>query len=588
MDGREIVKAKIKLNRQFALYFALFFLLSSFALLFGIFLRLEARLESELDDEIEKSRASIRLVFDSAIKTLDTKIDAVLAEPEFVRLLMAVRGGDRDFSAWSSLSGELAGLVNLEDVRILLDGVLISSVKRPELYGLPDTRFAASDENVIFDLQTGDGGVKLFLYRTGITEFFDGRKLKLIVSENMNEKLFPVVSILRNGNYYLKTGEKYYSVFSSMRAQDENKEVVFSPVARPESREKDERTIMSLGLTGGRKASLEIIVHRYQLAELKKDILAFSLLLIIAGLVVSALFGAIAAAPLKRRLEQLLKSMRLVSLGETKGVGMKLRSGDPLEALSGSFNSLIKEIEDQHNQILEAERIKAWRDIARKMAHEIKNPLSPIQISAETLVKAYEKRPNIFKEILTEKTEIIAEEVKRIKQTVDEFVEFARLPKPSIITSDIDALIPKVISLYDEYSNLSFKLDLTSGSPAQFDPNQVTRVLHNLIKNSIEAMGDGGGEIVIETRLMRLYNNDYVEVSVGDSGPGMTPQTLEKIFTPYFTTKPGGTGLGLLICYNIIYEHGGAMRIDSEEGKGTVVRFTLPAVMEKPDEENSA
>jgi nitrogen fixation/metabolism regulation signal transduction histidine kinase len=279
--------------------------------------------------------------------------------------------------------------------------------------------------------------------------------------------------------------------------------------------------------------------------------------------------------------------MRLASLGETESVRLGDGSGDFFESISGSFNSMVEEIENQHRKLVEAEKVRAWRDIARKMAHEIKNPLTPIRISAENLVKSYDKRKDNFREILVEKAEIISEEAYRIRQVIDEFVEFARLPVIKPRTQDMNALILAIISLYENYDNLEIKTNLHDIEPFAFDDSQISRALHNLIKNSVESFEGKPGVILIETGRVSLYNRTFAEIVISDNGPGMPEEIREKVFTPYFTTKPGGTGLGLLICYNIVLGHNGTIEIDSRPGEGTVTTIRIPIKRERGDEEDS-
>jgi two-component system nitrogen regulation sensor histidine kinase NtrY len=289
--------------------------------------------------------------------------------------------------------------------------------------------------------------------------------------------------------------------------------------------------------------------------------------------------------PFTRRLEELLRAMRLAASGETKNVQLNFKTGDDFETISGTFNRLVEDIAEQQKKLIEAERIRTWQDIARKMAHEIKNPLSPIRVSAETLVKAFKKKPQGFEKILEESTAVISEEVQRIRKIVDEFVEFARLPAPKKTLSDIDRVITQAAALYQGMDNIEIELKLGGVRRFYFDTDQITRVIHNLLKNSIEAF-QGHGKVVIETSEMLSFDEPLAVVLLSDNGPGIPNELKASLFTPYLTTKGEGSGLGLNICQRIVMEHGGEIELNSVQGRGTKVSFTLPLKEEADKVEN--
>ncbi|MBI3794950.1 MAG: HAMP domain-containing protein [Nitrospinae bacterium] len=226
--------------------------------------------------------------------------------------------------------------------------------------------------------------------------------------------------------------------------------------------------------------------------------------------------------------------------------------------------------------IINAEKTSAWRDIARYMAHEIKNPLTPIRLNAERLRKNHATDKEAFERNFEPCTEIIIQEVEVLRTLVDEFSRFGQLPVASPEMSDLNAIIDGVVKMYDgirpavaintEYDQLMGKLEL--------DKEQMHRVFRNIIENAMDAVGDAG---TIEIRTVSDPTNKRAMVEIADNGPGIDPADLGKIFMPYFSTKQKGTGLGLAIVNRIIADHNGHIVVRNRQQGGTAISIDLPA-----------
>jgi signal transduction histidine kinase len=212
--------------------------------------------------------------------------------------------------------------------------------------------------------------------------------------------------------------------------------------------------------------------------------------------------------------------------------------------------------------------------VARRLAHEIKNPLTPIAMSVETLRDAHEKKRGDFGEIFDEGTRAIGEEVRRLKRIVDEFSRFARLPAPERAPVAPDELVSATLALFAEPpAGVSIVRDVAPGLPRVLaDRDQILQLLLNLVRNALDAMG-GGGTLTVLARPAP----GGVAFAVTDTGPGIPAAHLARVFEPYFTTKEGGTGLGLAIAQRIAEEHGGGLEAASEPGRGATFTLTLPA-----------
>ena len=222
---------------------------------------------------------------------------------------------------------------------------------------------------------------------------------------------------------------------------------------------------------------------------------------------------------------------------------------------------------------LSAERVAAWRDVARRISHEIKNPLFPIRLSVENLQRAYRSQPEIFDEIFDKCTETVVEEVGSLQRMVDEFHQFARMPAPRRKPSDLNHILETVLTLYAESAvQIKIEANLEPNLPwLDLDSEQISQALGNLIRNAVEAMSDGGN-LSVSTQLV----GDKVVIEIQDTGAGMSPDKQEKIFTPYYTTKEKGTGLGMAIVQRIIADHDGKISVESAVAVGTTVRIELP------------
>jgi two-component system nitrogen regulation sensor histidine kinase NtrY len=230
---------------------------------------------------------------------------------------------------------------------------------------------------------------------------------------------------------------------------------------------------------------------------------------------------------------------------------------------------------DDLTEIEKIQKVSAWREVARRLAHEIKNPLTPIKLSAQRLRKKYlDHLPN-GRDIFDDCTQTIINQVDELTRLVNEFSVFARLPAVTLSRNELNALIPEVLVLYQEshkHLRFSFEPD-TQVPPFMLDREQIKRVMINLFDNAVSAI-EGRGEIAIKTGYDPLLKMAHIEVS--DTGKGIPPQDKDRLFEPYFSTKKGGTGLGLTIASSIISDHRGHIRVRNNEPQGTIFIIELP------------
>jgi two-component system nitrogen regulation sensor histidine kinase NtrY len=231
---------------------------------------------------------------------------------------------------------------------------------------------------------------------------------------------------------------------------------------------------------------------------------------------------------------------------------------------------------DDVTPLIRTQKVAAWREVARRLAHEIKNPLTPIQLSAERLRRHFSDAPSGARALVDECTNTIIGEVESLKGLVDEFSQFARMPTPRTAPTDLHELILGTLTLYDGlFAEVTLAhVFATDALTVRIDAEQIRRVIINLIDNAIEAM-ERQGRIVVETH--RDETNHLVRVVVADDGPGIPPAEREKLFLPYYSTKRRGSGLGLAIVRRIIAEHGGSIDAGDNTPRGTRFTIELPS-----------
>lgn len=242
----------------------------------------------------------------------------------------------------------------------------------------------------------------------------------------------------------------------------------------------------------------------------------------------------------------------------------------------GHYMGMVVVFEDL-TQLQKAERMAAWREVARRIAHEIKNPLTPIQLSAQRLQKKYGEKLGEDATVLRECTGTIIDQVEVLKRMVNEFSRFARMPVTMLAPGDLNEVITGAVALFqDAHKEISFEMNKdTDMPPANIDGEQIKRVMINLLDNAVAAVPKGEGRIVIRTAYDKMTHRARVEVT--DNGTGISPADKMKMFEPYFSTKKSGTGLGLAIVSSILSDHSGTVNVRDNMPRGTIVSFELPA-----------
>jgi nitrogen fixation/metabolism regulation signal transduction histidine kinase len=241
------------------------------------------------------------------------------------------------------------------------------------------------------------------------------------------------------------------------------------------------------------------------------------------------------------------------------------------------------DLKRQREHLERTKKLEAWAEMARQVAHEIKNPLTPIQLSTEHLLRVYQD-PNVdFKEVLKGCSDTILQQVQTLREISMEFSSFASPFPLSPEPTDMERLVKETLEPYRQAPppGVSIEIDVSPSLPmVTLDQRVIQRAIINLVENSLNAM-NGGGRVLVTLRPSHADGHDWVEMEISDTGSGIDRETLARIFEPYFSTRAAGTGLGLAIVRKAVEEHGGDISVESKIGKGTRVLIRLPVSPEQ-------
>ncbi len=315
-----------------------------------------------------------------------------------------------------------------------------------------------------------------------------------------------------------------------------------------------------------------------ELADGVTAILALYLLSLAAAVAVGTWIASRVTAPLR----DLAAATQRVAKGDlTQPVPPG--GNDELGEVVRGFNRMMSDLAESRERLVRAEKEAAWRDMARQVAHEVKNPLTPMRLAAEHIRRAWRDKHPQFDELLTRSVDVIVRQTESLKQIATAFSDFARLSGKRREPVDLADAVRGVTDLYRATEGLTTRLDIAAGlAPAATtvlaDPDELRRVLVNVAKNAVEAMEPSAAKPgTLTVSLTRDAAAPFLVLRITDDGPGIPADVLPRLFEPYFSTKTSGTGLGLAICKRAIEDFGGSIGIESTAGKGTTVTIRLPA-----------
>jgi len=536
------------------------------------------------------------------------RVEAISKSEAANRMAVALNRAPADSGPYFEVAKATAENSQLDFMEFVeSDGTIVSSAQRPAKFGYAEGAIggftAAADQGAFLKLEELQDGTELGLFAVRSTRMGEhpvyvigGRRLdkdflsaldlpagmRALLYQNRGDHFSPDLlidpSVSLSGRTHAP--EKLQPVVDAVRryGQEMTAVVAWSP-----DHADDEmfHAIPLLGAGKGKDRPLLAILlvgnSRRTYVELKRHIRSAALLVAGGGIVLAILLSSWAAARVTRPVEQLAHAAREVAAGNWN-VRVDVSGEDELGQLADSFNRMTSELLGQKELLVQAERVAAWRELARRLAHELKNPLFPLQLTMENLVRARQQSPEQFEEVFRESSRTLLVEISNLKGIIGRFSEFSKMPQPQLRPVQLNDLVRGVLQLFQAQleapgrAKINCQLELDPHlKPVAADAELLHRAISNLVLNALDAMPQGG-----TLRVCTRREESKVLIEVADTGAGMTAEERERIFTPYYTSKPQGTGLGLAIVQSVVSDHGGRVRVQTELGRGTTFVIELP------------
>ncbi len=342
----------------------------------------------------------------------------------------------------------------------------------------------------------------------------------------------------------------------------------------------DAESFHAIPLTGRNNELLGIFFvgsSRRELVLLTRQILKIAGAVAAAALFIGLLVSFWISARITKPVEELAEGAREVASGRWD-TRIDIRGRDEIGQLAAAFNHMTQTLAAQKERLVQTERVAAWRELARRLAHELRNPLFPMQITVENLQKSRKLDAKQFLEVFNESTATLKTELANLNTIVGRFSDFSKMPAPQFVRVNVNEALRNAVRLFEPQFNevgkptITPELFLAEPLPdIDADPDLLHRAFQNLVLNALDAM-PAGGTLTLRTS----ENNGNVRIEVADTGKGLTPEECSRLFTPYYTTKSQGTGLGLAIVQSVVSDHHGTISVTSDEGRGTTFRIDLP------------
>ena len=541
------------------------------------------------------------------------KVEAIAGSDAVSRMALALNRAPADSGPFFELAKSTAERDRLDFLEFVTgNGTIVSSAQWPAKFGYPEDSFAsfsaAIEQGAFLKQERMQEGSALGLFAVRATRVGErpvyvigGRRLdrnflsgldlpagmRALLYQNRGDHFSPDLLIDLSPSSAdpsvtekIRSPEKLEPLINAVRQYGQEMTAVV-PWSGDQADEEIFHAIPLRGAGTGKDRPLLAILlignSRRTYVELKRHIRSAALLVGGGGIVLAILLSSWAAARVTRPVEQLAQAAQEVAAGNWNAQ-VEVSGRDELARLADSFNRMTAELLGQKERLLQAERVAAWRELARRLAHELKNPLFPLQLTVENLVRARHQSPEQFEEVFRESSRTLLAEISNLKAIIGRFSEFSKMPQPQLQQVQVNDVIRGVAQLFRAQleapgrARIHCELQLDQRiEPVEADPELLHRAISNLVLNAMDAMPHGG-TLTLRTR----SENNKVMIDVADTGSGLTTEECERIFTPYYTSKQHGTGLGLAIVQSVVSDHGGRICVESPPGRGTTFVIELP------------
>jgi two-component system, NtrC family, nitrogen regulation sensor histidine kinase NtrY len=557
------------------------------------------RLEQQRTDQL---LSQFRHEFARRGDEVSRRVEAIAARDSTLRMAVSLGRPSADYAPYVNEAGSLAAAYQLDFLELIAqDGAIISSAQWPARFGYKEEWITApvdwNQQSAFLKREDLPDGPALALVAVRAVRTGDS-VLYLAGGERLDRSFLSTLSLPSGmrAMLYLSTesafspqaltdasgpvaqAEKLAPVVQQIQQGEQGSQVVWWS-DDPASAE----AIHGIPLKGRDGELLGVLLvgsSQRDVVAMEKHIRLVAMLVGAAGVLFGLALSGWAAARATRPVEQLADAAREVAAGNW-WARVPITSNDEFGELASAFNLMTRELSDQRERLVQAERVAAWRELARRLAHELKNPLFPLQITVENLLRAKEQNPAQFEEVFRESAGTLLAEIANLRAIVQRFSDFARMPAPRLQSVQLNDVAEHVLKVLEpqftaaDHPPIATRVELDPELPVtQADPELINRALQNLVLNAIDAMPSGG------TLAVRTSHGDgTVTISVSDTGTGLTREECERLFTPYYTTKQHGTGLGLAIVQSVVSDHHGKITVESEPGRGSTFRIELPLKM---------
>jgi len=583
----------VTLRQKLLLMFSLTVVGVVAAVAWTVSLRVRRVFEDIDRDQTTALVAQFQRAFDQRAAETAATVERVAASDELHRTSLEISSG-RDASQYLTIAGNLAQNYHLDYLELVShDGSIISSAQWPARFGYTERSISAAGKPAYLnDENLPDGTSQIGLFAARLVPG-SSPALYVVGGRQLNADFladFPQTPATK-GYLYRNLSPDFDAVNFTGALQNETipfRALVTQALSAGNNaagivyltpRREDSVNATAIPLKGRDGAVLAVLVvanSRRGMVEVQRHIrdIAFG----VAGIGILFAVGASLwiAARISRPIEELARAASQVAAGDWN-TRVDIRARDEIGVLGRSFNNMTNQLTDQRDRLVQSERVAAWRELARRLAHELKNPLFPLQITVENMVRAHSLPRVQFDEVFTESTDTLQAEIANLRGIIGRFSDFSKMPEPQLERMDLREAIQRVIALHApvlEQKHISIGTSI-SPEPLRImgDPELLHRALSNLVLNAMDAMPEGGKLTISASK-----SADYARVSVADSGPGLTDEERSRLFTPYFTTRQHGTGLGLAIVQSVVSDHRGSINVERSDEGGARFVILLPMV----------
>ncbi len=548
-----------------------------------------------------------RREFNRQAEDVARRVEAIAASEDVGRMAVKLNRPQADAGPYFELAKTAAANSGLDFLELVeSDGTIISSAQWPAKFGYVDggvgTFAASADQGAFLKPEELQDGTALGLFAVRATRVGE-RPVYVIGGRRMDKSFLSGIDmpVGMRALLYQNRGGRFAAellVDPSESAAAGRPATMLEPLVDAVRQSKEETSalvhwsgdkaedevfhaIPLLGAGSGKDRPVLAILlignSRRSYVALMRHIRSAALMVGGGGILLAILLSSWAAARVTRPVEQLAHAAQEVAEGNWN-VRVDVLGDDELGQLADSFNRMTTELLGQKERLMQAERVAAWRELARRLAHELKNPLFPLQLTVENLVRARQQTPEQFEEVFRESSRTLLAEIANLKGIIGRFSEFSKMPQPHLQRVQVNEVIRGVVQLFQAQLETPGRTKI--GCNLQLDPHLgaisadadlLHRAISNLVLNAMDAMPQGG-TLTLRTR----DDGGQAVIEVADTGAGLTPEECDRIFTPYYTSKEHGTGLGLAIVQSVVSDHGGSIRVQSAPGRGTTFVIELP------------